>query len=63
MNSSKDDPRAKQLSTGKKKFNIDPGKVGYLFNMFFLVCSYVTLNSLCKTDNSLQQGAHKCDHF
>lgn len=27
MNSSKDDPRAKQLSTGKKKFNIDPDKV------------------------------------
>jgi len=26
--SSKDDPRAKQLSTGKKKFNIDPDKVG-----------------------------------
>lgn len=27
MNSTKDDPRAKQLLTGKKKFNIDPEKV------------------------------------
>ena len=31
MGSSKDDPRAKQLSTGKKKFNIDPDKVSQMF--------------------------------
>ena len=31
MDSSKDDPRARQLSTGKKKFNIDPDKVSRMF--------------------------------
>ena len=31
VDSAKDDPRAKQLSTGKKKFNIDPDKVSQMF--------------------------------
>ena len=35
VNSSKDDPRAKQLSTGKKKFNIDPDKVSHVFVLSF----------------------------
>lgn len=40
MDSSKDDPRAKQLSTGKKKFNIDPDKVS---QMFVFCCTWLSV--------------------
>jgi len=42
MDSSKDDPRAKQLSTGKKKFNIDPDKVS---QMFVFCCTWLCLQN------------------
>ena len=40
MNRSKDDPRAKQLSTGKKKFNIDPDKVSQMYMGMIIIIKF-----------------------